>query len=324
MSAAFETGVFTNGETAWHGLGVVMPDKIYSIEEAITLGQLNWLVHKMPLFYEGEDSLIEIPNYYSLVRDDGTVLNPCVGRKYEVLQNHEAFNFFEPFLHEKDCFISSAISLHGGKKVCFLVEIEDNEREIVKGDTVRTFLLVATSHDGSIRTIVKFCTIRVVCQNTLSTALADGRSFKAVSHTKSQKEQLANIQASIDIYRRNFTEEVTIYKQLAKKPMGLDATRDYLETLFQKELKDTAKRLEMPVDMISLEDNAFTKKCLNNFMYSEDLQMDGVADTAWAAFNCVTEAIKVRSSNADNRLDSIWFGPDGKLIDRAKELALSI
>lgn len=330
MSHEFESGVYTNAEGAWHGLGTVITEKLYNVQEALTLSGLDWTVSKKPLGFiqkseDGTTETVEMPSYFALIRDtDGAVLNPCVSNSYNVLQNHEAFNFFEPFVHEKDCFITAAISLSGGKKVCMTAEIEDNEREVVPGDTVKCYLIAATSHDGSLSSVIKFGNIRPVCMNTLRAAMAADGAFKRVRHTKNQREQIAEVAACINLFRQDFDEQVSIYKQLADKPMNLDATRTYLETLFAKELKESAERQDIGKDEIRLEDMRFTKKCLENYLFSEDLQLDKVEGTAWAAFNAVTGAIKTRSSNLDNRLNSIWFGSDNRLIETAKTLALTI
>lgn len=327
MSHEFESGVFSKNKGAWHGLGTVVDNKIYDIQEALETGELDWTVSKKPLQYVNteDDSVVNVYGYYAIVRDtDGQVLNPCVSESYDVLQNSEAFEFFEPFVHDRDCFITAAISLNSGKKVCMTAEIENNEQEIVPGDTVKSYLLLATSHDGSLSTTTKFCHTRVVCANTLRAAMAEKGSFKCIRHTKGQRNSLAEVAASINLFRRDFDEQVSIYKQLANKRMDLNATRNYLETLFAKELKESAKRLEVTEDEMRLEDMRFTKKCLENYCFTPDLQLDKVEGTAWAAFNAVTEAVKTRSNNLDNRLNSIWFGPDSKLIEKAKTLALSI
>lgn len=325
MTSAVETGLFTNGEQPWHDDGIVKKEKLYDIEEALEGSGLNWTASKRRLAMINEqEEYVQLPDHYAVVRDtDNQLLNPCVSSGYEILQNNEAFRFFEPFLHEQDCYINSAISLHNGKKICILAEIEDNKREVVPGDNVQSYILLATSHDGSLGTSVRFTNVRVVCQNTLNVALAQKDAFRAVRHTAGQYEQLANIQASVNLFKRSFEEEVSLYKQLANKPMTLDSTRDYLERLFENDLKAAAKRLDKPLAEVGIEDARMPRKCLENFLFSDDLQMDGVINTAWAAFNGVTEAVKTRSSDQDNRLDSIWFGSDSKFIKRAKELALA-
>ena len=47
--------------------------------------------------------------------------------------------------------------------------------DIVEGDTVKPYLLLGTSYDGTMATVAKFTTVRVVCNNTLTIAL-DGTS----------------------------------------------------------------------------------------------------------------------------------------------------
>jgi hypothetical protein len=104
--------------------------------------------------------------------------------------------------------------------------------------------------------------------------------------------------------------------------MNLEATRDYLENLFAKEIKEANKRKDDDSEPITVDNFRATKKCLDNFMFTPDLQLPGVANTAWAAFNAVTEMIKNKSSNQEKRVESIWFGPDSELINRAKHLVL--
>lgn len=327
-NGGFESGVFSNNEGAWHGLGVVMPNKIYDTEQACKLGGLDWTVSKRPLYVQREQGEVEeIDTHKALVRDsDGFILNPCVSNRYEPLQNSDAFKFFEPFLHEKDCFISAAISINNGRKICLTAEIEQDIKEVVPGDPIRNYLVLAGSHDGSLSSSVFYSTIRPVCQNTLKSALANlfKEDKRKVKHTSNQLQALNSIQQSINLAKKTFDDDFKLYQQMAQKPMDLDATRAYLETLFEKELVDSAKRKEIPLSEMSLEQNRFTLKCLENFMFTPDLQMDGVAETGWAAFNAVTEAIKTRSSNPDNRLNSILFGQDSKLIERAKELVLTM
>lgn len=325
MSAEFDSGLFTNNEVAWHGLGHVITEKCYNVQEAITMANMDWTVGKRPLYHDNGYEFIEMPGRYCVVREDnGFILNPSVSDTYNVLQNSEAFSYFEPFLHEKECFISAMVALNQGKKICLVVEIEDNEREIVIGDNVKSYMIFATSHDGSLASIIKFTHIRVVCQNTLHSALSRAGAFRSVKHQANQKDLLADIQASVNIFKKDFDEQVSIYKAMADKAMDLDATRSYLERLFESELTQTAKAKDINTEDVSLEDCRITRNCLENYMFTPDLQLEGVEGTAWAAFNSVTEAIKTRSSNPDNRLNSIWFGPDAKLIHRAKELVLAI
>lgn len=324
MSHEFESGMFSNNEAAWHGLGNVLPYKVYDTEEAIKLAGLDWTVSKHPIYVKDPDAeggLVEVNGRRAIVRDSDNSILGTVSSRYEPLQNLEAFKFFDPFLHEKEAFISSAISLSNGRRIAVVAEIEDNERTVVKDDKVKSYLLFSTSHDASLSSSIRFTTVRVVCANTLAVAMMQNDNVRSVRHCRTQSERLAEIQHTVNLYKSKFEEEVNIYKTLASKPMDDYSFRGYLEKLFEKDLERRGK--DLGTDDVSLEDIRAGKHCLNYFMYTEDLQMDGVRDTAWAGYNAVTEYIKNKSSDRNKRMEAIWYGPDAALLERAKHLALA-
>lgn len=322
MSHEVESAMFSNGERAWWGADKVLKEKCYSTKQALTLAGLDWTVSKQDLYVITKNGYNTVNGRKAIVRDtDNSVLGVATDR-YEILQNTEALAFFDIFLHEKEMFLTSAISLREGKRICVVGQIENNQREVVKNDTVKSYLLLATSHDGSLATTIKFTNVRTVCMNTLVAALCSNGAFRTIRHNNLQKDRLAMVQNSIDLYKRQFNDEIDLYKQLANKPMNLEATRNYLETLFASELNTAAKRTD---GTFKLEDYRPTKKILTNYLSSTDLQMEGVAGTAWAGFNAVTEFLSSqKSKNMDNRMDSLWFGSDANLLDRAKKLALTV
>lgn len=322
MSSEFDSGLFSNGQAAWHGFGNVFQEKIYDTQEAIKQAEMDWTVSLNPLFTKvdinGQPTSIELKDRKVVVRDDLKLPLGIVSERYVPLQNIEAFSFFDSILHEKECFISSAVSLSQGKKICVIVQVEDNIREVVKGDTVMSYLILATSHDGSMKTVVKFTNIRVVCMNTLVAALHGKGEARSVRHSKSQDKQLQEIKGTIDIYRSRFESEVDLYKKMANTPMNLEQSRSYLERLFEADLKSLAKKEDILLSEVKLEDLRITKKALQNLTGTPDLLVEGVAGTSWATFNAVTQAIKDKSTNQEKRYDSIWFGVDSALLDKAK------
>jgi hypothetical protein len=324
MSHEFESGLFSNNEKAWHGLGNVLPNKVYSTQEAILASGLDWTVGKYPLYTriqsdDGQWHTVEVPDNRVILRESDRTTLGIVSDRYQPLQNSAAFRFFDIFLAEKDCFISSAVSLHNGRKVCIVAQLEDNQREVVKNDIVSTYLILATSHDGSLSTTIKFTNVRVVCNNTLVVALAGNGAQKSVRHTVSQESKLEQIKAQINLYKMNFENEIDIYKELARRPMNIESARNYLETLFADELNAFSKKNERNA---TLQDVRIAKRSLLNLKTNPDLQLEGVAGTAWAGFNAVTRAIEDRTKDLDNRYDKMWFGNTSALLDKAKKLAL--
>lgn len=317
MSHQFESGFFVK-EPAWHSLGTVLQEKVYSTSEALKLAGADWKVSLHPITSCGQ----EIPDRRAVHRDDTGAYLATVGKIYRPIQNHEAFQFFDPFLHERDCYISTAGVLSGGKKVWVAAEIENSETEVVEGDHIRNYLLLANSHDGTMKATVKFVSERVVCANTLKVALSERGAFRSISHNSKAGAALSEIQASIDICRRSFDNTVQNYRKLAAINLSTEQFRNYLEGLFESDLRTTSKRLEQTS---KLEDLRSCKKILAAYDSTPDLQIDGIRGTAYAALNATSEFIcHHKSSNKDSRYNSIWFGSDANLLAEAEQRLLAL
>ncbi|MBS7234274.1 DUF932 domain-containing protein [Flavobacterium psychroterrae] len=94
---------FSVKEKAWHNLGQVVQDYPTSAEAIMHAG-LNYGVEKRPLFTmsqeiisEGLHSIgnIRVPDYYSTVRNDNDCVLGVVGKDYHIVQNRDAFSFFD-------------------------------------------------------------------------------------------------------------------------------------------------------------------------------------------------------------------------------------
>lgn len=93
-------------EKAWHGLGTIIQEYPTSAE-ALRFAGLDYHVEKRPLFtYDSEnhngnpdtDLIIpelEVPNYYATMRTDTKDILGVVGKDYEIVQNVQAFDFFD-------------------------------------------------------------------------------------------------------------------------------------------------------------------------------------------------------------------------------------
>jgi hypothetical protein len=100
-------------EKAWHGLGTII--EIYPTSaEAIKYAQLDYTVEKRPLFtYDTENHTgdpetellipeIEVPDFFATIRTDTEQLLGVVGKDYQVVQNVDAFAFFDSIVGGKD------------------------------------------------------------------------------------------------------------------------------------------------------------------------------------------------------------------------------
>ncbi len=115
-----------------------------------------------------------------------------VGAQYAVIQNHWLFKLLDPVAEEGACLYETGGSLMGGKKVWALAKLPE-EYYIVKDDKVNQYILVTIAHDSSLMFTATHTAIRVVCHNTLTSALSIGGGQHPVvrsKHTPGYKFQI--------------------------------------------------------------------------------------------------------------------------------------
>jgi hypothetical protein len=94
-----------------------------------------------------------------------------VGNDYEVVQNVNAFDFFDAIVGGKDGILyETAGALGKGERIFITAKLPDYIR-IGRDDLIKQYLFLTTSHDGYGSITAAFTPIRIVCQNTLNAAL---------------------------------------------------------------------------------------------------------------------------------------------------------
>lgn len=95
--------------------------------------------------------------------------------------------------------ISSVVVLKGGAVAALQAELDDT-REGPEGIKHRPFITAATSHDGSIATTYMRGTQVVVCDNTLSVALAEGDALKTkIRHSSRSLARVGQIRENLGL-----------------------------------------------------------------------------------------------------------------------------
>lgn len=114
-----QRSLFSMKEKAWHNLGQVIQDYPTSAE-AIHHAGLDYEVEKRKLFTPSiQDITIEVPNYFSTVRTDNDAILGVVGKDYQIVQNRDAFSFFDTIVGGEDMLYETAGAL--GKGECIFI-----------------------------------------------------------------------------------------------------------------------------------------------------------------------------------------------------------
>ena len=295
MAHEIET-MFFKGETPWHGLGVQVNHALTS-DEAIKQAGLDWGVRKVSLM-TADGSNLPVDHVGIQRVTDNSILG-VVGPRFEPLQNSEAFKFFDPFIDANLATYETAGSLREGKRIWILAAINNTPIEVKDGDIVKKYVLLSNSHDGSMAVRVGFTPIRVVCANTLKLSHDNAASkLLRIRHSKSVKDNLIKIQEIMNIANASFEATAEQYRRMANTNINSQDLEEYVKVVF-------GSRDSKQFDNLK-------SKVVNLFENGKGAEFH--RGTVWGAYNAVTEYLGYEAGRSqDNRLNSLWFGPNDNI-----------
>ena len=339
MAHNIETMAYA-GEVPWHGLGVKVGADLTPLE-MLKQANLDWTVSKRSILTynnadsEKADDLIISDDYSVLVRDsDNSILGPC-GPKFIPTQNADAFTFFKKFTEAGDMNMHTAGSLRGGRQVWGLAEINDGFT-LPGDDRIEGYLLVSVSHEWGKSNEIRFTPIRVVCNNTLSMALADRSqpAFK-MPHTKAFDEDLiVSAEKALGLASTRLDEYQESAEFLSSKQYNENKVVSYIADVMQpklamqeKILLESAKTSETKAIETRLE--TLEKLQRTPYKVYEALEQQPGANlksskgTWWGAVNAVTYVVDHKwGHDRDAAMHNAWFGARASLKNRAMTKAI--
>ena len=297
------TWSFASTEKAWHGLGQIV-EKAMTSEEAIKLANLDYNVDKRPAYMEIDGQYIQVPKKNVTYRTDTNEAFGIVGDRYHIVQNTEAFEFFDAIVGENEAIFETAGCLKRGEVVFITAKLPSYIA--VKDDVIDQYLILSSSHDGSRGIQVMFSPIRVVCNNTLSAAYSNSKYRVNISHTKNASQQLRDAHQIMGISNLLSSELTTIYNEMAKTKI----TDAQLEKFF-------VDSLELSVDEKSgeLSTRANNIVSVMKDYYEVGPGQEQFRGTVWGAYNAVTgyfQNIRDYKSNEDKMSQNFFGSLHGK------------
>jgi phage/plasmid-like protein (TIGR03299 family) len=301
------------GDLPWHGLGTALEKAdLYDWQRACIKSGLDWDAELVPLT---TDDGIKVTHRAVRRVTDRKVLG-VVGPKYHVLQNRNAFRWFQHFLDAREAALHTAGSLREGSRIWVLAKLNRAPLVIAQGDEVEKFVLLSHGHDGSLAVRVGFTPIRVVCANTLALAHhADASKLIRLKHTKDIHENLENVREVMNVANAEFEATAEQYRLLARKSINQADLRRYVKKVLKVE--DDSK--------ISTRTQNIIDEIIGRCEFGKGNDLPAVRGTYWTAYNGVNEWLAYeRGHNPQNRLNSLWFGDSANINRFALETALAM
>lgn len=271
-SASF---VSANNQTAWHNLGVILPDELLTSVQCINHARMDYKVEKTPAFMTVGGTDILIPDTFATYRSDNNHPFGTVGKKYTIVQNSDAFSFFDAIVGEGAAIYETAGVLGKGERIFLTAKLNDFCRIDGTDDITQMYVVLTMSHDGSGSIKAMITPIRVVCQNTLNAAIKDSINTVNIRHTSSAAARLEQAHKVLGISNKYMTEFSDIMNAMAK----VSVKDTYVEDLITK-LFPTSK------DEVSTRAQNIRDEVLN--AYYTGIGQNGIVGTAYGVYNGVT------------------------------------
>jgi phage/plasmid-like protein (TIGR03299 family) len=296
---------------AWHSFA----NKIFNQDEAVTTAQMldgaklsNWNVHLQPVAEHLPENWNSLKDNQLVIRDNPytvgqTDVLSVVGSRYKVVQNEELFSFADN-LHDgnQDVYWESAGSLKGGNVVFGTMAIP---RTIVldptgANDETKLYLIVWTSHDGSVAVQSAITPVRVMCQNTLNLAMKKAKQSFKIRHTQTVDGKIAQAREALGLtfaYADEFEREA---KELFAIEVNDKKFSEILNKMYPKPEKDSKGSLKKWENKVVLLDELYHNSPTNA----------NIKGTAWGVVNALTERLDYYRTARKNG-DTLMAGASG-------------
>ena len=297
-------------QPAWHGLGTVF-------DEAVTTSEMLKLAHLDEWNVRLED--VAIPDTFASDKTYSFVTrtNPfdktqndilgVVGERYKVLQNEDLFSFGDNILDGGGRW-ETAGSIKGGRQVFGSIALADSITLDPNGraDKIDNYLLINTSHDGSVAIQASITPVRVVCANTLNLALtsfkgknASKQSFK-IRHTSTAEGKIAVAREALGLAHKYLDEFSVMANAMIEKEITKAQFDEIVLLAYpapEKDAKGSFKKHDSKVDLL-------------NAIYVGQFN-DTISGTAWGAYNALTERLDWYRSSRGGDNESILASASG-------------
>lgn len=339
--------MFSVREIPWHALGTVL-DAPPTIAEALAAARLDWQACLEPAYtaaaYDADpviaaltdagadaDTITRIvallPDFTlgealetrAVRRSDLLTKIGEVGPGFRPVQNADAFGWFSPLLDEGLVTLETAGSLWGGSRIWIMARLAADPVEVAAGDAIDPYLLMTHGHDGRLAIRVGLTPVRVVCNNTLTAALAG--DLIVIRHTRNVADMLGDAREAIRAEVHRFAASADAWRFLARATCDEADLERYVRAVFGAgEIGDDGE-----ADPPAEGRTGAGSRVLPKISALWEAGRGARPGTWWGAYNAVTEYLThERGADPERRFAALHFGEGRRLGARALTFALHL
>jgi len=311
MSHEWDRGVLA--KSSWHGLE-----------------EIGTFTNGLSLIEHGEESgalPVELEAGVPLSTPDGLIANVtaivaryrnhtarvvgAVGGRYR----HTTPGEFRELVHaiaDAGATPTGIFSLREGSRVVATFEVSEQDGKKIN-------LIIADAFDGSMKLMVGFTVIDVVCSNTLAAAFrSDGEEWAKIRHTASLEDKIQDLIANIPAAIKSGESVAALHEAAAKKRLTAKQAHAALDLLAPLADEDASQRAKTRAENRRAELLAACALPINRRNNPK-----GSLATLWNAATYVVDRREdgtTRETRGGELLDSMLFGSRGKRVEEIQHI----
>lgn len=284
---------FSVKEKAWHGLGQIV-DQYPTSAEALQFAGLDYEVTKENLYtanYNSDGQLMDntnnVKSHFATMRKDTGAILGIVGKDYEIVQNKDAFAFFDAIVGGEGIQYETAGALGKGERI-FITAKLPGYITVGKEDLIEKYLFLSTSHDGYGSITAAFTPVRIVCNNTLNAALRNHSNAVKIRHTINAKQRLEQAHKLMGISNNLSVEMEAIFNRWTKIKITDKQVRKLIQSALVPNKELLTKIQQGNEDECSTYYKNMCESAFEYAMSNQTQQLETTNGTVFGAYNGIT------------------------------------
>ena len=303
-----------------------------SIGDVLDQGGGNWTAYPDSMM---TTSGVDFPEHRGIVRDDNKFGLGVVKGRFEIINNPEAFTFFDTIVQDRQAEYKSYAEIDGGRKVIITAKTP-KIADVRKGDPIQSEIKLINSFDGSTSFQVIFSVLRLVCTNGMTRKSKE--SVISIRHTKNKDARMQDAYKILMGANASWEIFLTECRTLAQKALDAQMVNQFISDLTAIKDEKPSQLNGKPISQFNPVENYFTTLLglnLNNLSTNKynsacdiaNLTFTGKGNngsSVWDLYSGTTEYYDhYRGTNPNKREKSSIIGSGATLKEKALDLALA-
>lgn len=276
-------------EKVWKVIGKDIDQNATSAEAILQAG-LDFEVAKHPNLHAlpSGNNIISDNSFFTYRTDTEAILGDKIGRDYEVVQNIDAFSFFDNIVGGRGGIQYETAGALGYGETIFITAKLPEQIRVGRDDLIDQYLFLTSTHDGLGSITIAFTPVRIWCANTLNAALKNCSNQIKIRHTASAAEKLKGAHKMLGISDQLSTELEAIFNRWSRVRIS-DPEVKRLIQLAMVPNKETYEKLKTGKESeLSSHYNNMVSSVFDYAMTADSQQEATTKGTLFGAYNSVT------------------------------------